>query len=430
MMVSKIKMRSLLFKISFFALCIQAPLTTAMSAKNIYKLAAVLPIIARTTTPIRAVHVAPLLNNTKLEKIIYSKESKLITQTQSLFKLHQKSLEKTFDAIIDETRTYIPSSHKHSIAQNSLIKAPIDERKEYETRQFNETKENICKALTDAHSKEIEETEKGNFVAYHAQNWFLHFLADLYKELHSIVEQNKMSDDYIPLRYSSNNDLSHASPFWMNYSIFSNAHLDEQGNDVRSNRYTASVKTSNSFYYFVNNFSIRMPHILLKNIFDEFKAQHYYEKYAKDLEELEKLHSEATVNGNLLLLSFTPRQADRWIKATSCVPALVSYKGGLAHYKTVVFDVSQIINMIKDKAAGKSLQESNVHIDESKCKSRDLNCLTLHMQLTPEILNHKTGPRIYSFNTADPTVMGQYEEKKRQVFDAIKAEMASAQGKR
>jgi hypothetical protein len=150
-------------------------------------------------------------------------------------------------------------------------------------------------------------------------------------------------------------------------------------------------------------------------MFRQFNLENYYNKYKADFDQLERLHNKATVNGNLLLLSFTPSQASRWTFAPE-VPIRSDFPFGYTH-KTFTRDIPTAIQSIKNKAASKNIS----YYDEPS--GEIINNWYVTMPITKEILDPKTGPRVYSFNTADPDIMAQYEKKKHDLFDKIKADI-------
>ena len=80
-------------------------------------------------------------------------------------------------------------------------------------------------------------------------------------------------------------------------------------------------------------------------------------------------------------------------------------------------NVPTIINNIKKRVALK-----NRHSDTDASENWINNWYAM-MPITKKTLDPETGPRVYSFNTADPDVMANYEKIRRELFDKIKSDI-------
>lgn len=386
-------MRQLLYILSFCALGTQTPVTKTMSGAcrkltTCLTSAAVGSLSTIACTATYAKHLEDSYRDNpenivaaQLEKIVPGEIQSTITQTQSQVILNKKRVEKSYAKIINPFSDLYFSDNRRNVISNILSY--------YLNREKHEAK--IRKVASEAYKKEEEEIKNGNIVAYHGQMWWFHFATDIYKELHGLTEEAPIDNDYIPLRFSKK--ITPNDRLWMNYSLFSNTQIER----------------SNSFYYFTNNYSMGLRSIEIKNIFQEFHLEDCYKKYKREIDELEELHSKATVNGNLLLLSFTPEQAEKWICRRD------------AFFTTPKKGVSQCIERIKKKA----LKNEETPSDNQKNITQDeVDCLTLTMDFLPEIIDPKTGPKVYAFNNADTNVMSRYKKKKRLLFERIKADRA------
>lgn len=317
-------------------------------------------------------------------------QNNVLTQTKSHFLLNKTIIEKSYRNILDSKGIALFSvENRPPLERISKILYSFFKKEERESK--------IRMTCAQAYQKETAETKGGNIVFYHGQAWALHYAADIYRELCSLSLGHNMPENYIPLRFSDKTqerDYLH-----MNFSLFGNPE-DE---------------TCNSLFYFVHDVNRNSSKTSFDTMFKQFNLGDYYKKYQDDFDQLERLHSKATINGNLLLLSFTPHQASKLI-STHEIPISINLPLGYT-YQMSSKNVPTIINNIKKRVALK-----NRHSDTDASENWINNWYAM-MPITKKTLDPETGPRVYSFNTADPDVMANYEKIRRELFDKIKSDI-------
>lgn len=266
------------------------------------------------------------------------------------------------------------------------------------------------------HKKEKEEQKKGRYTFVHAQKWEWHFLANTFKKLWEIKYGQKIND-YQFLRFVSKEHdekkekkkrlnakngteynrswLSHkqnlepAERLFMNYAIFGNA-----GNPGCC-----------SAWYWFKDHDQSYTQISTEDLFTKMSMESHYKKYAQKLETLENLHKESSTYGNLLLLSFTPKQMSECV-----IPADV---GGnrlsvtMSYWRTT-YNTKKILDELK--------KDSNVINNSNDV----MFCTILTHDCALDPIN---GPRIYSFNAPDNKKFKEYEKLRDEIFEELTQEI-------
>ena len=245
------------------------------------------------------------------------------------------------------------------------------------------------RALVAVYKKEQAERAKGNYVFYHAQRWDLHLSADIYKQLWNITKGDSVGDDFTFFRF---NQQAQATSNRMDYLFMNHALF---GNSRRSGSCTVG--------YFMQNSSIYLAWFPAERLCNDFKLSQYYTKYRADFEKLTQLHQQANTTGNLMLISIP---ADKLHLVRPVHP------GG--DPRTVTIN-------------GRGTSDTKTILDtliSSPKAITDSDDIEYTMPLTTKyVLDPHSGPRVYSFNAADPIKMQAYETLRDELFAKIKQDM-------
>lgn len=248
----------------------------------------------------------------------------------------------------------------------------------------------VKKTLLAAYRKEQAERAKGHYLFYHAQQWHLHFSADIYKQLWNIVHRDTVGDDFTFFRYNQQTEAPdiYFDHLFMNHALFGNA---------RNN-------ISCSATYFLNNHSVRPRIFSSEDLCAALNAPQIYKKYASDFQQLEALHQVASNHGNLLLIS---------------VPA------DKLNFVRPVIDGGPPRTVPIEQADGTEYTDDTKLILDTLIaaphKIPDSDDIEYTMPLTTEYaLDPHNGPRVYSFNAADPVKLKAYEQARDTLFAKIK----------
>jgi len=236
----------------------------------------------------------------------------------------------------------------------------------------------IRKLFADVLKKQHDEHKKGNCGLVHGRHPGWEYLADIYKYSYNLTQplDKQIGNDYTFLRFGNSNiDDSNASdPFiWTNAALFGNA-----GNPS---------SCTAAFVLDGNDYSGKQAQLRLspKSFFKQFNLLPYYVKYAVEFKELERKHKQSNIllTGNILLFSIQQKDLHRIRNVFGRIPLTESFKTG------TVKNISEyVLDMDKDYA-----------------------------------LDPYNGPRIYSFNAADPEKFKEYEIARDQLFAKIRADI-------
>lgn len=237
--------------------------------------------------------------------------------------------------------------------------------------------------LSQAFVKQQEETQKGNHVFFHGRSPEWEFIADIGKQVYNLAHPDKkMANDYVFLRFNEKHGILHQGEdvLWMNAAL--------HGNATRAGSCTASFVAEGRDF----SGGPQKKGVTLQSTFEQFKLGKYQNKYQKEFNQLEKLYVAANPKkyGNLLAISIPEQELHR-VKSPQ-MNAIFPW------------NCRSLKDVIKDKKVG--VQDEFV------------------LPLTPEYaLDPQNGPRIYSFNAADPEKYKLYEEYRDQLFAKIQGDI-------
>ena len=148
---------------------------------------------------------------------------------------------------------------------------------------------------------------------------------------------------------------------------------------------------------------------MLEEIFKNVELEGYLKKYLPEIEELQKLHNDASAYGSLLLFSFTPEMLKESV--------YVSHPYGLK--RTVMIDgtgETEDVKLILDT------------LRTTPEKIHDLDNLEYVVVATEDcvrnkLLQQKEVIKIIPFNAANPEKLALYEQKRDELVAKIKAEI-------
>jgi len=264
----------------------------------------------------------------------------------------------------------------------------------------------VRKMLWDAFIQEVEEYKKGNYVFWHGRKWGWEFRSDIYKQLHNVTAKptDRIDDTYIPLRFGD----SYGEGFCLNYALFGNTTDETSGSlsfVLRNHDYNYGKKNNNMSKYTV------------QYMFGVFGLSHLYEKYRDDFIKLENIHTAANSNGYgaLLVLSVKPQDIHHiypaWAGSWGLKKREIYIDGTWPSYGNTT-DTKKIIEALRNNPA--SLQHGQTDLIEFAMK---LN--------SDYALNHKKGPRIFSFNAASSDKMKEYNQLRDAIFARLAKDIAA-----
>ena len=204
--------------------------------------------------------------------------------------------------------------------------------------------------LIQALKKASEEEEKGNIVFFHAQKQYWGFLQDIFKQLWNMYFSDKkpVGDDYWFFRYNLPGmnlpfeklleviEIGRMMSIWpfetlyMNYALFG----------------STWGRGSSSAKYVQNNHDYCPIKLTIRELFEAFGWENYYDTHASEFEELEKLFLKSSGKyGTIIVLSFSKDSVNEYVCS--------SQSGGQRAPKIIngiaTDDVLKIITTLKEK---------------------------------------------------------------------------------
>lgn len=255
------------------------------------------------------------------------------------------------------------------------------------------------------HAKEKEENNKSNYTFLHSRIWEWDFVSDMYKHIHNLNEQpqDRIGDDYVPLRFDSSKG-EYASEehdmLFLNPALFSNTQY--LGNS-----------TIQSFLRGLDWSAGKSAQFSPQTFFKKHNL-FCYSNYEKEFADLKQLHTQANPKkyGSMLMLSINDKNLQYVHSVGNASEIQPVYIDGQK-----VTDIHQIMKSYKENPSKlKGNPDRLGHLQPA-------DSLQFGLILNKHTLNHKTGPRIYSFNAADPKLYQEYCAKRDELFAKIAQEM-------
>lgn len=287
--------------------------------------------------------------------------------------------------------------------------------------------QDVKKIIKAIHTQELDEAKNDRFTFFHACKWDWDLRQDLFTKLMEIKLQKNLPN-YRFLRFESDYHITNEEQnirkvlldygridhdllpplrprlFFMNHALFGNLH------NVGSNTF--------AYWYYNNDCSTIQ--ISLQDIFKQTGFDAYYEKYQREIHELETLHKKSENKGTLLLISVDPQTAPHYI-----YPAEVGgYKGGWFKKNLkigpVLFRWKRTTNL---REIIQTLKKNPFKLDKQTDSLEYCMILTNDYALNPD----KAGKdiKIYPFHlAADTSEYQQYCEKRDQLMRKIARDLA------
>jgi len=288
-------------------------------------------------------------------------------------------------------------THEHTISEcHAFIVARAAVIELLQKKSFEDT---TIKSMFEAvHKKQKEERAKGNHLFVHGRRPDWEYMSDIYKQAYNTVHADKkVESDYTFLRFDNKsktkftNTTDGADALWMNAALYGNAN--------HAGSCTAQYVLEGRDF---SDVPAKIG-ISAQTIFQQLGLKDYYDTHKNELERLRQLHAKANPNnfGNLLAISIPEAELYR-IKSPDLKGSIIIPGSWFPWKKSTT--LTEIEHAVKSK------------------KIRDHYEFVL--PLTQDYaLDPYNGPRIYSFNAADPEKFKEYEIARDQLFAKIRADI-------
>lgn len=265
-------------------------------------------------------------------------------------------------------------------------------------------------ALIDAIlNKENELYQQGYYTFIHGQKWEFHLVEHWYTRLWEIKTSSNAGDFIFVhckkpctdktglnlarqlrkkiVQYGEDGSGIRDKVLFLNYAFF--------GNDGRLG--------SNSADYLISNSNALPINVSLKDIFTMLNYEKYYNRYEKELQDLEKEHKTISSYGHLILVAVPKNKISDYV--------YLSGPGGVMEHTVINGQYTNDIALIMDTLTHSPEKISNSDVIQF--------CLVL----TDDMLTPSSGLKMYSYNLANQTALAEWQKKSDAIFSRIRAEI-------
>jgi len=280
----------------------------------------------------------------------------------------------------------------------------------------------VKRCLTSLYCKELEENTKGRYTFVHAQQWKWEWFSWLYKKLYETTQHISVTN-YQFLRFNRiKNSNSHKETeiytYLKNYGrgsdrtrllrnrlLFLNAALFANTSELGS----CSVE-----YWCHNDDNSHVRHntskITSRFIFNKFDLATLYDRYQKEIADLEREHALLTRRGNLILFSLAKPLVQSHV--------YMARNGGYKQYVAIKTDLTD-----DTPAFVQELKKNPTNLSET---DKIEFCLILTKDRT---LRPSPELTMFTFNDIEPAKWEKFCKKRDALFDRIKRDIETTKKK-